>query len=103
MAMPRRRPVARGIAFFEPSFMSLIKTIVARLSPPGKSAIACLGVAGPRAWDIVRSKFVRPNDRPLPDAPTPSDLYFGSLDDDVVLFVRHVEPMCVLEIDCHGG
>lgn len=79
-------------------------TIVARLSPPGKSAIACLGVAGPRAWTAVRATFVRPNRTPLPETPAPRSIFVGSLGGDhVVLFVRHVEPTCRLEIDCHGG
>ncbi len=84
-------------------------TIVARLSPPGKSAIACLGLAGPRAWESVRSLFRRPNQQPLPESPSAPCLFFGSLGDvqsgadDVVLFVRQIEPFVLLEIHCHGG
>ena len=85
------------------------KTFVARLTPPGKSAIACLGIAGPRAWDVIRPLFHRPKGQPLPETPKAPSLFFGSLgdaasgSDSVVLFVRQIEPTVVLEITCHGG
>ncbi len=84
-------------------------TLVTRLTPPGKSAIACLGVAGPMAWATIRSLFRRPNQQPLPETPTAPSLFFGSLGDaasgadSVVLFVRQIEPIVALEINCHGG
>jgi tRNA modification GTPase len=83
--------------------------LVTRLTPPGKAAIACLGVAGPQAWQAVRQLFRRPRGLPLPDAPAPRQVYFGTLGDraagadDVVLFVRAVAPTFLAEIHCHGG
>lgn len=85
------------------------ETIVVHLTPPGKSAIACLGVAGPRAWDAVCAHFRRDKDRPIPDSPTPRQTMFGrfgdstSGSDEVIVFVRLSEPIPIIEIHCHGG
>ena len=85
------------------------RSIVARLTPPGKSAIASLGVAGPRAWEAVRSLFRRPRQALLPDALDTGRVYFGSLGetatgaDDVILFIRSAQPKFIAEVNCHGG
>jgi tRNA modification GTPase len=81
--------------------------VIARLTPPGKSAIACVGVAGPAAWEGLRTLFRRPGGTVL--TPTPRQVYYGRLGespsnaDDVVLLIREVEPTFVAEIHCHGG
>lgn len=81
-------------------------TIVARLSPPGKSAIACLGIVGPRGWEVVRTLFRRVKNKPLPEAPNVPAVYFGSFgdpalgSDEVILYVRSSSN---LEVHCHGG
>src|SRR5436853_3671573 len=85
------------------------ETIVVRLTPPGKSAIACLGIAGPRAWDAVRAHFRRRNDALLPEIPTTRQTLFGRFgdltvgSDEVIIFIRQMEPTPIVEIHCHGG
>ncbi len=77
-------------------------TTVAVLTPPGVGAIAVLEVAGPDAWRVVRSLF-RPVGGPLPESPALHRTWLGTLDDEVVVAVKAVEPHPVLEIHCHGG
>src|SRR5262249_14062263 len=89
--------------------MTSKQNIIARLSPPGKSAIACLGVAGPAARDVVRSLFRRPRGTAFPDNPQPRSVLAGNFGDaasgadDVVLFIQQTAPAFVAEINCHGG
>ncbi len=76
------------------------------LTPPGTGAIATLEVAGPLAWEIVRSLFHPASGHPLPSEPALHRVWFGRLGDaagdEVVIAVRHLEPV-VLEIHSHGG
>lgn len=82
--------------------------ILARLTPPGKGAIACVGLAGDAAWPAVRELFRRPDGSTLPDAVATPSLWHGRFGDpavgvdDVVLFVRRLDPP-VVEVHCHGG
>lgn len=87
----------------------MIGTVVAQLTPPGKAAVAVVGIAGPHAWEMVRSQFRRPDDRELPEVAEAGATFFGRFgggagaSDEVILFVRSTAPEPVLEISCHGG
>lgn len=81
--------------------LDAVSTVVARLTPAGRAAIACLGVSGPRAWEIVRGLMRREQ----PENPGASSVFVdrlgdGGRADEVVVLVR--EPGDV-EIHCHGG
>jgi tRNA modification GTPase len=83
-----------------------METVLACLTPPGKAAIATLGVRGPRAWDITR-QFFQPSKGNLPEAPTARKYWFGRFGvefrDEVILAVQENLPTPVLELHCHGG
>ncbi|QEL18977.1 GTPase [Limnoglobus roseus] len=76
------------------------------LTPPGTGAIATLEVAGPQAWDVVRSLFHPAGGKPLPPQPVLHRVWFGRLGeaagDEVVVGVRQLDPP-ILEIHSHGG
>jgi tRNA modification GTPase len=80
-------------------------TVVACLTPPGRAAIATLGIAGPAAWDAVRALF-RPRSGALPEVPRPGQFWLGRCGDDVadevVLAVKGGDVPSV-EVHCHGG
>ncbi|GIW79076.1 MAG: tRNA modification GTPase MnmE [Gemmatales bacterium] len=81
-------------------------TWAARLTPPGKSAVATIALFGPDAGQVARELFRRRNGKTLPDDPPAGTFYLGQfggeLADQVVLAVK--EPgMNSLEIHCHGG
>jgi tRNA modification GTPase len=80
-------------------------TRIACLTPPGRGAIATLGVRGPQAWDVTRTLF-RPFKGTLPDQPEERRFWYGTLGDEcrdeVVLAVQGTLP-AHLEIHCHGG
>jgi tRNA modification GTPase len=76
------------------------------LTPPGKSALAVIGIAGPDAWALARAAFHRRRQDALPDRATPGDSFVGWLGDtasggadEVVLLVTDD----CLEFHCHGG
>lgn len=74
-------------------------TLMARLTPPGKAAIATLAVRGPLAWEATRRLF-QPRRGALPAAPTPGHCWLGRLaGDDVILTAKSA----VIEVHCHGG
>jgi tRNA modification GTPase len=79
-----------------------VSTTVAVLTPPGTGAIATLEVAGPRAWEVVRSLF-RPAGGKLPELPELHRTWFGTIGDEVVIAVHLVDPELVIEIHSHGG
>src|SRR5262249_49103164 len=91
---PRRRPGRRktdargegGPGTTRPRGGAMIPdtsvTVVACLTPPGRAAIATLGVAGPAAWDAARALF-RPRSGALPEAPRPGQFWLGRCGDDV--------------------
>jgi tRNA modification GTPase len=79
-----------------------VETLLACLTPPGKAAIATLGVRGPSAWPITCALF-KPCKGALPAEPTPGRFWFGKLGeahaDDAILAVKGD----ALELHCHGG
>jgi tRNA modification GTPase len=81
-------------------------TWVACLTPPGRGAIATLGLHGPDAWGAVR-RFFRSRKGELPATPQAGHFRLGRLGeemhDEVVLAVKCAEPACWLELHSHGG
>jgi tRNA modification GTPase len=81
-------------------------SVVACLTPPGKGALATLGLTGPRAWPALRELF-RPRRGELPEVPEVGRFWLGRIGDDAaddaVLAVRRVEPIVNLEVHVHGG
>ncbi len=90
---------------------------VARITPPGTSALATLAARGEYAWAIVR-KFFHPRTKkaknqntppaaPLPEIPTEGSSWFGQFGDEfrdeVILVVTEGAPIPTVEIHCHGG
>lgn len=86
--------------------MSENPTQVAVLTPPGKSALAVLGIAGPRAWETVGELF-SPRRGALPDVPEVGRFWLGRVGEDVaddaVLAVRRLTPQVEVELHVHGG
>jgi tRNA modification GTPase len=82
-------------------------TWIACLTPPGQSALATLGLHGPRAWEAVRKVFRLRSGGALPAAPVAGRFWLGRLGvevaDEVVVAVRRVEPVPVMEVHGHGG
>jgi tRNA modification GTPase len=80
---------------------------VSCLTPPGRGAIATLGLCGPLAWEAARQLFRTRAGAELPQLPQPGRFWLGRLGtevaDEVVLAVRAVEPFARLEAHCHGG
>jgi tRNA modification GTPase len=83
--------------------------MAALVTPPGKAAIAVLGVSGPRAWEIVAPLLRRPGDRAVPQSPAAGTILFGrfgesvNASDEVVVHVRAVGERPLIEVQCHGG
>jgi tRNA modification GTPase len=76
-----------------------MQTLIARLTPPGKAAIATLAVRGPAAWEVTCRLF-QPRRGTLADAPTPGHCWLGRLaGDDVLLAAKSTW----VELHCHGG
>jgi tRNA modification GTPase len=84
----------------------LAATRIACLTPPGKAAVATLGVRGPLAWTITSTLF-RPRQGTLPESPCAGQFWLGQLGaevrDEVILAVKEITPAVSLEIHCHGG
>ena len=82
-------------------------TFVACLTPPGRAAIATLGVLGPQAWSAVRALFRTRAGTELPETVTAGRVWLGraggEVGDEVVLALKRTEPTPWLEIHCHGG
>jgi tRNA modification GTPase len=85
------------------------RTWIACLTPPGRSAIATLGIRGPQAWRVSRELF-QPAKGQLPAEPEPGRFWFGRLGeegkggrDEVVLAVRPSAAGHSIEVHCHGG
>jgi tRNA modification GTPase len=88
----------------------LASTLVACLTPPGRGAIATLGIRGPRAWAIVRELFHSSSpSKNLPEKPDFSRIWLGrigensTIADQVVVTVQQTAPVPWVEIHCHGG
>jgi tRNA modification GTPase len=79
-----------------------METLVACLTPPGKAAIATIGVRGPSAWAITRQLFM-PRKGELPEEPTVGQYWYGRLGgehaDEVILTAKADS----VEMHCHGG
>lgn len=84
-----------------------MSALVARLTPPGKAALATLGLVGAGVWEVVRALFRLRSGGMLPGDPISGRIWLGKfgtdLADEVVLAVRQVEPVLWVEIHCHGG
>jgi len=93
-------------------------TWIACLTPPGQSALATLGLYGPRAWEALRKLFRRRAGGELPPTPPPPKLGGGGVGasgrfwlgrigndvaDEVVVAVKQIEPVPWLEVHGHGG
>jgi tRNA modification GTPase len=82
-------------------------TWIACLTPPGQSALATLGLCGPRAWEALRAVFRRRNGDELPATPVAGRFWLGRLGgevaDEVVVAVKQTEPAPWLEVHGHGG
>jgi tRNA modification GTPase len=93
------------------------QTYLARLTPPGVSAIATLALRGPKAWQVARELF-RPGtaraagdvEPTFPTEPSPGRMWLGRVGDasagvadEVVLAVKRGGPIPWLELHCHGG
>jgi tRNA modification GTPase len=84
------------------------ETFVAQLTPPGKAAIASLGLYGPLAWPRLRALFHPVSGSSiLPELPQPGKVWFGRLgennQDEVVVGVKRDGPQLWIEVHCHGG
>jgi tRNA modification GTPase len=86
--------------------MSDTPSIIACLTPPGKGALATLGLAGPLAWPGVRGLF-QPRRGSLPAQPEAGRFWLGrvgeDITDDAVLAVRRSQSVTCIEIHVHGG
>lgn len=77
---------------------------IALLTPPGRGALAAVGVHGPGAADLVKSLFTPRGGRPLADRPD-GTIVFGRWGDpergEELVVVRHAADH--VEVHCHGG
>jgi tRNA modification GTPase len=82
-------------------------TWIACLTPPGQSALATLGLYGPRAWEALRRLFRRRSGAELDEAPACGRFWLGRIGsevaDEVVVAVKQTEPVPRLEVHGHGG
>jgi tRNA modification GTPase len=82
-------------------------TWIACLTPPGQSALATLGLYGPRAWEALRKVFRRRSGGELPASPMSGHFWLGRLGgevaDEVVAAVKRIQPVPWLEVHGHGG
>lgn len=82
-------------------------TWIACLTPPGQSALATLGLYGPRAWEALRKLFRRRSGGELAEEPVGGRFWLGRIGgevaDEVVVSVKQVEPMPWMEVHGHGG
>jgi tRNA modification GTPase len=82
-------------------------SVVACLTPPGRAALATLGLFGPRAWPAARELFRLRSGSPLPERPQAGCFWLGrmgeELADEVVLAVKRADPLPWLEVHGHGG
>lgn len=82
-------------------------TWIACLTPPGQSALATLGLYGPRAWEALRKLFRRRSGGELDEKPASGRFWLGQLGgevaDEVVVAVKSADPVPWLEVHGHGG
>lgn len=81
--------------------------LAACLTPPGQSALATIGLHGPRAWLALRALFRLRSGGELPETPIAGRFWLGRLGgevaDEVVVAVKRTEPVPWLEVHGHGG
>jgi tRNA modification GTPase len=86
---------------------SEMPTWIACLTPPGQSALATLGLYGPRAWQTLRKLFRRRSGGELSEQPVSGRFWLGRIGgdvtDEVVVAVKQTEPAPWLEVHSHGG
>src|SRR5439155_5439127 len=88
-------------------------TLAACLTPPGRAAIATLGIRGARAWEIVRELFhiSSASSKKLPENPDTSRIWLGRIGendsgtvaDQAVVTLQQTTPVPWVEVHCHGG
>lgn len=82
-----------------------VETVVSVLTPPGRSALASISIAGPNAKQIARSLFTPI--RGTIDLTKDPGPYYGRFgiepSDDVVLAATSNGNIPTVEIHCHGG
>jgi tRNA modification GTPase len=82
-------------------------TLLACLTPPGRSALATVAVHGPRAWEVVRRHFRLRSGDSLPEEAEAGSFWLGRLGgevaDEVVVALKQTTPQPWVEIHCHGG
>lgn len=82
-------------------------TVVARLTPPGPSAVATIGILGPEATGIALRLFRGSTQHAPPARCAPGRPYYGpfgvGIQDDVVLHVVQEGPQREVRVHCHGG
>lgn len=74
------------------------------LTPTGSSAIAVLGIAGPRAFEVLGTLFRAHRGKPISESKAIPAFWFGTLGDsigDEVILVRKAAQE--FEVHCHGG
>ncbi len=79
---------------------SVPRTLVAILTPPGRSAVAVLALWGPRAAAVIERHFLSASQRSLADAPL-NQIRFGRWGDEELVAVRRGGER--FEIHTHGG
>lgn len=81
--------------------MNAIATIVSLLTPPGRGALATIGVRGPQAWQFTNACVMPPIDESLSPRPWLRDFRGeqGTSEELVVVFPCADEA----RIHCHGG
>jgi tRNA modification GTPase len=81
--------------------MNVAATVVSLLTPPGRGALATIGVRGPHAWQFTNACITPPIDEVL--SPRPWLRHFrgdqGTSEELVVVFPTAIEA----RIHCHGG
>lgn len=82
-------------------------TWIACLTPPGQSALATLGLYGPRAWEVIRKLFRRRSGAELEEQASGGRFWLGRIGgevvDEVVIAVKQTEPLPWIEVHGHGG
>ncbi len=83
--------------------MSATETLFARLTPPGRGAVATVAIFGPRAVQCCDREFAAASGRPLDQQPIGRIVFGrwgGQLGEELVVCRTSADE---LEIHCHGG
>jgi len=99
-------PVPQPASRADPNKPAARLVVVALLTPPGRGALAVVGLCGPGSCGLADSLFRPRGGRPLADRP-PGSLAFGSWQslpdaagEELVVVKRSADS---LEVHCHGG